>query len=131
MPFAAADCTTLTAAGYVGDDVEDVIARLLQNAGGNVERAQIGMQYVLYRSVLTGACDSAKRNDCYSANRRTLSAHVSVEAEAVNLSYQYIQFKYTVCEVTLSTRRPVIEASRNYEFDCSAMPMPIHILPIH
>ena len=43
VPFAAADCTTLTAAGYVGDDVEDVIARLLQNAGGNVERAQIGL----------------------------------------------------------------------------------------
>lgn len=54
MPFAAADCTTLTAAGYVGDDVEDVIARLLQNAGGNVERAQIGMQMqcVLYFNVV-------------------------------------------------------------------------------
>lgn len=42
VPFAAADCTTLTAAGYVGNDVEDVISHLLQNAGGNVERAQIG-----------------------------------------------------------------------------------------
>ena len=46
VPFAIADATTLTEAGYVGDDVESVLARLLQNANFDVERASRGIIYI-------------------------------------------------------------------------------------
>jgi ATP-dependent Clp protease ATP-binding subunit ClpX len=46
VPFAIADATTLTEAGYVGEDVENIVLRLLQNAGGDVPRAQHGIIYV-------------------------------------------------------------------------------------
>ena len=46
VPFAIADATTLTEAGYVGDDVENVLQRLIQNAGGDVEKAQNGIIYL-------------------------------------------------------------------------------------
>ncbi len=57
IPFAIADATTLTEAGYVGDDVENVLLRLLQNAAGNeidnvynwdpiVQKAQMGIVYI-------------------------------------------------------------------------------------
>jgi ATP-dependent Clp protease ATP-binding subunit ClpX len=46
VPFAIVDATTLTEAGYVGEDVENVILRLLQNAGGDVQRAQQGIIYI-------------------------------------------------------------------------------------
>ena len=46
VPFAIADATTLTEAGYVGEDVENVIAKLLQAADYDVERAQRGIIYI-------------------------------------------------------------------------------------
>jgi len=46
VPFAICDATTLTQAGYVGDDVENVILRLLQDAKMNVRRAEIGIVYI-------------------------------------------------------------------------------------
>ncbi|MDI6765437.1 MAG: ATP-dependent Clp protease ATP-binding subunit ClpX [Bacteroidota bacterium] len=46
VPFAIADATTLTEAGYVGDDVETVLVHLLQNADYNVERAERGIVYI-------------------------------------------------------------------------------------
>ena len=46
VPFAIADATTLTEAGYVGDDVENILVRLLQAADFNVERAQRGIIYI-------------------------------------------------------------------------------------
>ncbi|MBR0280403.1 MAG: ATP-dependent Clp protease ATP-binding subunit ClpX [Oscillibacter sp.] len=46
VPFAIADATTLTEAGYVGDDVENILTRLLQAADFDVERAQRGIIYV-------------------------------------------------------------------------------------
>ena len=46
VPFAIADATTLTEAGYVGEDVENIILRLLQNADYDVKRAQMGIVYV-------------------------------------------------------------------------------------
>ena len=42
VPFAICDCTTLTQAGYVGEDIESVIAKLLQDANYKVEKAQCG-----------------------------------------------------------------------------------------
>lgn len=44
VPFAICDCTTLTQAGYVGEDIESVIAKLLQDANYNVEKAQTGKE---------------------------------------------------------------------------------------
>jgi ATP-dependent Clp protease ATP-binding subunit ClpX len=46
VPFAIADATTLTEAGYVGDDVENVVLRLLQNANYDVKRAECGIIYI-------------------------------------------------------------------------------------
>lgn len=46
VPFAIADATTLTEAGYVGEDVENVLLRLLQNADFDVEAAQQGIVYI-------------------------------------------------------------------------------------
>ncbi|QPH53255.1 ATP-dependent Clp protease ATP-binding subunit ClpX [Pontivivens ytuae] len=46
VPFTMADATTLTEAGYVGEDVENIILKLLQSAEYNVERAQRGIVYI-------------------------------------------------------------------------------------
>jgi ATP-dependent Clp protease ATP-binding subunit ClpX len=46
VPFVMADATTLTEAGYVGEDVENIIVQLLQNADHDVERAQRGIVYI-------------------------------------------------------------------------------------
>lgn len=46
VPFAISDATTLTEAGYVGEDVENILLRLLQNADFDVERAERGIIYI-------------------------------------------------------------------------------------
>ena len=46
VPFAIADATTLTEAGYVGSDVENILVRLLENADGDIERAECGIVYI-------------------------------------------------------------------------------------
>ena len=46
VPFATADATTLTEAGYVGEDVENILLKLIQNADYDIERAQRGIIYV-------------------------------------------------------------------------------------
>ena len=46
VPFTMADATTLTEAGYVGEDVENIILKLLQASDYNVERAQRGIVYI-------------------------------------------------------------------------------------
>lgn len=46
VPFAATDATTLTEAGYVGEDVENILLKLIQNADYNVERAERGIIYI-------------------------------------------------------------------------------------
>src|SRR5262245_31634760 len=46
VPFAIADATTLTEAGYVGEDVENIILKLVQAAGYNIERAQQGIVFI-------------------------------------------------------------------------------------
>jgi ATP-dependent Clp protease ATP-binding subunit ClpX len=59
VPFAIADATTLTEAGYVGDDVESIIVNLLQNSDYNVERAERGIIYVDEIDKITRKSDSA------------------------------------------------------------------------
>lgn len=46
VPFAIADATTLTEAGYVGEDVENIVAKLVQAADGDIEKAQCGIIYL-------------------------------------------------------------------------------------
>ena len=46
VPFAVADATTLTEAGYVGEDVENILLKLIQNADFDIERAQKGIVYI-------------------------------------------------------------------------------------
>ncbi|MCL5271170.1 MAG: ATP-dependent Clp protease ATP-binding subunit ClpX [bacterium] len=46
VPFAIADATTLTQAGYVGEDVENILLRLLQNANGDKDKAERGIVYI-------------------------------------------------------------------------------------
>ena len=46
VPFALADATTLTEAGYVGEDVENILLKLIQNAGSNIAHAERGIIYI-------------------------------------------------------------------------------------
>lgn len=46
VPFAIADATTLTEAGYVGEDVENILLKIIQAADYNIERAQRGIIYI-------------------------------------------------------------------------------------
>ncbi len=46
VPFAMSDATTLTEAGYVGEDVENILLKLIQNAGGNIAAAEKGIVYI-------------------------------------------------------------------------------------
>ncbi len=46
MPFTIADATTLTEAGYVGEDVENIIQKLLQKCDYDVEKAERGIVYI-------------------------------------------------------------------------------------
>ena len=46
VPFAVADATTLTEAGYVGEDVENILLKLIQSANGDLKRAEVGIVYI-------------------------------------------------------------------------------------
>jgi ATP-dependent Clp protease ATP-binding subunit ClpX len=59
VPFAIADATTLTQAGYVGEDVESILVRLLDVAEGNIDRAEWGIIYIDEIDKLARASESA------------------------------------------------------------------------
>src|SRR5262249_43616330 len=61
VPFTMADATTLTEAGYVGEDVENIILKLLQSADYNVERAQRGI-VISTRSTKSAASPTTRRS---------------------------------------------------------------------
>lgn len=46
VPFTIADATTLTEAGYVGEDVENILLKLIQNAGDDIKKAEVGIVYI-------------------------------------------------------------------------------------
>ena len=46
VPFAIADATALTEAGYVGEDVENILLKIIQAADGDIERAEYGIIYI-------------------------------------------------------------------------------------
>ena len=66
VPFAISDATSLTQAGYVGEDVENVSLDLLQNAGYDLQRAQRGIVYI-------DEIDKLARKDSYSSATRDVS----------------------------------------------------------
>lgn len=67
VPFAICDCTTLTQAGYVGEDIESVIGKLLQDANYVVEKAQQGkcvpkFIWLLYYGIIDWTVDFQSRS---------------------------------------------------------------------
>src|SRR5699024_11208468 len=73
VPFALVDATALTEAGYVGEDVENILLKLLQAADGDVERAETGIIYI-------DEIDKISRKDRKST--RLNSSHVSTSYAA-------------------------------------------------
>ena len=74
VPFAIADATTLTEAGYVGEDVENVIVKLLQAADFDVERAQRGIIYIDERAAGAPQAVGGNRGQRTPAGRTQASA---------------------------------------------------------
>ena len=64
VPFAIADATTLTEAGYVGEDVENILLKIIQAADYDIERAQYGIIYIDEIDKITRKSENCRRNCC-------------------------------------------------------------------
>ena len=65
VPFAIADATALTEAGYVGEDVENILLKIIQAADGDIERAEHGIIYIDEIDKITrGTVKDYRRNSC-------------------------------------------------------------------
>lgn len=104
VPFVVADATTLTQAGYVGDDVEHILARLLDVAEGNVGRAEWGVVYI-------DEVDKLARSPELATNTRDISGEGVqqallrlVEGAQIKVSLKGKRREGNTEEVTIDTR---------------------------
>lgn len=86
VPFVIADATTLTQAGYVGDDVESILARLMDNADGNRELAEWGIVYIDEIDKLARASESPTGTRDVSGEGVQQSLLKLVEGSKIKLS---------------------------------------------
>lgn len=84
VPFAMCDCTTITQAGYVGEDIDSVILKLLANANYDVDKAEKGKMIVkkkpapnhmVYHS-FAEACLNGKKTDHVELMEKIISRHI-------------------------------------------------------
>ena len=81
VPFAIADATTLTEAGYVGEDVENILLKLIQAADYDVERAQYGIVYIDEIDKMYPV--RAYSRHCLRSSRALWQAYLPREAESI------------------------------------------------
>lgn len=100
VPFAIADCTSLTEAGYVGDDVETILTKLLRSADGNVEKAERGIIFLdeIDKIAKSGGSSGAAKDPAGEGVQQALLklvegtiANVSVNGGRRNPNEKYVQ----------------------------------------
>ena len=116
VPFTIADATTLTEAGYVGEDVENIILKLLQSADYNVERTQRGIVYL-----------TSTRSTRLPANPTTLRSSATSQARASSRRCSSSwRARSRVCRRRAAASIP----SRNSHAGCSGLGLRCTTLPI-
>ena len=106
VPFAIADATTLTEAGYVGEDVENILLKIIQAADGDIERAEYGIIYIdeidkitrkseksiHHPGCLRGGCSAGASEDCGGYDCIRTSAGRKKASASGALPDRYIQY---------------------------------------
>lgn len=99
VPFAICDCTTLTQAGYVGEDIESVIAKLLQDANYNVEKAQQGKPLSFLKCV----------------NRLLTLGVLNLEITSISVTYGFVSHLWIA-----TLKSEIINLKRTLNLSCSS-----------